>query len=387
MIADLPGVAGLRLRADARPRLRQQRLPVHVLRPGWSEAPAGRPAHDLARQPAGHAHHDPGQGERALRSETRRATRSIASLPRVQGVHALGTLISDPRDGTLWVGNGDNALPAPNDPHARNAQDVNSLSGKITWIATGTGCPATRSARPTTTSRTTAPRSMRAACATPTASGCGRQTCDQSAGDVGLESRARRWTWSGAGRDQAGPATRGACAPGSRISRCARAYANPAAQGYQGPVYAYARPRPPEEPEDDHRRAGFAPQGGPGRLPGRAARRLLLRRLPVGLHPAAAHHPGGHAGRAATALRHRAEGHRVARAGPGRLAAGGGGLRGAPAGYPRSSTQRAVAGRAAANAAHAYSHPLGEPARSARRPQGARLLEAALPASQQSLPP
>ncbi len=28
-------------------------------------------------------------------------------------VHALGTLISDPRDGTLWVGNGDNALPAP----------------------------------------------------------------------------------------------------------------------------------------------------------------------------------------------------------------------------------------------------------------------------------
>ena len=40
------------------------------------------------------------------------------------------------------MGNGDNALPAPDDPHARNAQNVNSLSGKILHVdRDGNGLP------------------------------------------------------------------------------------------------------------------------------------------------------------------------------------------------------------------------------------------------------
>ena len=57
-------------------------------------------------------------------------------------VHSLGTLISDPRDGTLWVGNGDNALPGSDDPHARDAQDVNGMSGKVLHVdREGNGLP------------------------------------------------------------------------------------------------------------------------------------------------------------------------------------------------------------------------------------------------------
>jgi len=57
-------------------------------------------------------------------------------------VHAVGTVISDPVDGTLWVGNGDNATPGSADPRAFDAQDENSLSGKIMHIdREGRGLP------------------------------------------------------------------------------------------------------------------------------------------------------------------------------------------------------------------------------------------------------
>ena len=63
---------------------------------------------------------------------------------RISGVqdHAVGTVVSDPVDGTLWVSNGDNSSPSGVDPLAYRAQDPNNLAGKLLHIdRDGRGLP------------------------------------------------------------------------------------------------------------------------------------------------------------------------------------------------------------------------------------------------------
>ena len=56
--------------------------------------------------------------------------------------HAVGTVVSDPVDGTLWVSNGDNSSPSGVDPLAYRAQDPNTLAGKLLHIdRDGRGLP------------------------------------------------------------------------------------------------------------------------------------------------------------------------------------------------------------------------------------------------------
>ena len=185
-------------------------------------------------------------------------------------VHALGTLISDPRDGTLWVGNGDNALPAPDDPHARNAQDVNSLSGKILHVdRDGNGlpghpfCPADNDLTHNCTK--VYARGMR----NPYRFRLRPSDLVPIAGDVGLESR-EEVDVIRAGRNYGWPCYEGDIrTPGYHQNQplCQSFYANPAAQGYQGPVYAYAHPGPPRSPRTIIGGPVYAPQGGPADFP------------------------------------------------------------------------------------------------------------------------
>lgn len=56
--------------------------------------------------------------------------------------HAVGTVVSDPVDGTLWISNGDNASPSGVDPLAYRAQDPVTLAGKLLHIdREGRGLP------------------------------------------------------------------------------------------------------------------------------------------------------------------------------------------------------------------------------------------------------
>ncbi|CAA9495109.1 MAG: Cytochrome c551/c552 [uncultured Solirubrobacteraceae bacterium] len=56
--------------------------------------------------------------------------------------HDIGSVVSDPRDGTLWITNGDNAAAAFTDPLSFNAQNPDSLQGKALHVdRDGRGLP------------------------------------------------------------------------------------------------------------------------------------------------------------------------------------------------------------------------------------------------------
>ncbi len=68
-------------------------------------------------------------------------TLDCIQLPQPEN-HALGSIVSDPRDGTLWIANGDNASPGGVDPLAYNVQDPASLQGKMLHVdRDGRGLP------------------------------------------------------------------------------------------------------------------------------------------------------------------------------------------------------------------------------------------------------
>ena len=181
-------------------------------------------------------------------------------------VHSLGTLISDPRDGTLWVGNGDNALPGSDDPHALDAQDVNGLSGKVLHVdREGNGlpghpfCPADDDLTHNCTK--VYARGLR----NPYRFRLRPSDFVPIAGDVGLESR-EEVDVIRPGRNYGWPCYEGDIRTPSAHQEhplCEALYADPVAQGYAAPVYAY------DHPTGFSITGGpvYAPQGGPADFP------------------------------------------------------------------------------------------------------------------------
>ena len=182
-------------------------------------------------------------------------------------VHTLGTVISDPRNGTLWVGNGDNAVPSSNDPDARDAQNVNGLSGKILHVdRNGNGLrrhPFCRGDNDLTHNCTKVyARGLR----NPYRFLLRPSDFAPIVADVGLEAR-EEVDVIRAGRNYGWPCYEGNIrtpGPHQRHRLCRAFYANPVAQRYTRPVFTYGHGGRSRSIIGG---TIYAPQGGRGAFP------------------------------------------------------------------------------------------------------------------------